>query len=207
MGAKNHAVVMSDAHQEATISALTGAAFGAAGQRCMAVSAAVFVGGIGPWKDALVAKASGLKASIIFNQGTRLFSIKGLDCDRSRDSMNDMMLCLSVPLHYSPPLRRPSSVSAYGQLQSQNKTKRTDERGCKGTCMWCLHTYLAKELGVLQCGTFSVPCVCTLCAPHSMRILARCPSLYRPLPQASDVSYQRRQSVVCQTGGVSLLMP
>lgn len=61
MGAKNHAVVMPDAHREATINALSGAAFGAAGQRCMAVSAGVFVGGIGPWKDDLIAKAKGLQ--------------------------------------------------------------------------------------------------------------------------------------------------
>ncbi len=47
MGAKNHAVIMPDANPEATASALIGACFGAAGQRCMAISAAVFVGGIG----------------------------------------------------------------------------------------------------------------------------------------------------------------
>ena len=50
MGAKNHAVVMPDAHREATVAALTGAAFGAAGQRCMAISAAIFVGGVAPWR-------------------------------------------------------------------------------------------------------------------------------------------------------------
>jgi len=61
LGAKNHAVIMPDANKEATVNALAGAAFGAAGQRCMAISAAVFVGGIGPWKDALVAKAASLK--------------------------------------------------------------------------------------------------------------------------------------------------
>ena len=44
-GAKNHAVVLPDAFPEATTAALAGAAFGAAGQRCMAISAAVFVGG------------------------------------------------------------------------------------------------------------------------------------------------------------------
>ena len=47
MGAKNHAIIMPDANPEATASALIGACFGAAGQRCMAISAAVFVGGIG----------------------------------------------------------------------------------------------------------------------------------------------------------------
>ena len=61
LGAKNHAVIMPDANREATVNALAGAAFGAAGQRCMAISAAVFVGGIGPLKDALVAKAASLK--------------------------------------------------------------------------------------------------------------------------------------------------
>ena len=50
MGAKNHAVVMPDAHREATVAALTGAAFGAAGQRCMAISAVIFVGGVAPWR-------------------------------------------------------------------------------------------------------------------------------------------------------------
>jgi malonate-semialdehyde dehydrogenase (acetylating)/methylmalonate-semialdehyde dehydrogenase len=43
-GAKNHAVVMPDAPAAATAAALAGAAFGAAGQRCMAVSVAVLVG-------------------------------------------------------------------------------------------------------------------------------------------------------------------
>ena len=137
MGAKNHAVILPDAHPEATVAALTGAAFGAAGQRsappphaagcdagchstchsrhviacwsaaqqihgrrsrlldldrrmharrlplralqgtrclhgwraphhcahgrCMAVSAAVFVGGIGPWREALVQRAQALR--------------------------------------------------------------------------------------------------------------------------------------------------
>ena len=40
MGAKNHAVVMPDANREQTVSQLVGAAFGAAGQRCMAASVA-----------------------------------------------------------------------------------------------------------------------------------------------------------------------
>lgn len=54
MGAKNHAVVLPDAHREATVAALTGAAFGAAGQRCMAISAAIFVGGFAPWRVCLL---------------------------------------------------------------------------------------------------------------------------------------------------------
>ncbi len=44
MGAKNHAVVMPDANKEQSLNALVGAAFGAAGQRCMATCVAVLVG-------------------------------------------------------------------------------------------------------------------------------------------------------------------
>lgn len=64
MGAKNHAVIMPDAPLESTVAALTGAAFGAAGQRCMAISAAVFVGGMGRYRQALVDKAKSLKARV-----------------------------------------------------------------------------------------------------------------------------------------------
>jgi len=44
MGAKNHAVVLPDAVPSSTINQLVGASMGAAGQRCMAISVAVFVG-------------------------------------------------------------------------------------------------------------------------------------------------------------------
>lgn len=43
-GAKNHAVVMADADMEETAKAIVGAAFGSAGQRCMALSVVVAVG-------------------------------------------------------------------------------------------------------------------------------------------------------------------
>ena len=61
MRAKNHAIIMPDADVDATVKALTGAAFGAAGQRCMALSTAVFVGGIEPWKKVLLEHAQSLK--------------------------------------------------------------------------------------------------------------------------------------------------
>ncbi len=60
MGVKNHAVVMPNAQREATINALAGAAFGAAGQRCMAVSAAGF---IATWRDALVGNPRSLNVN------------------------------------------------------------------------------------------------------------------------------------------------
>jgi len=60
LGAKNHAVVMPDAAPEATANALVGAAFGAAGQRCMAISAVVFVGEAKHLLAAVVDKARAL---------------------------------------------------------------------------------------------------------------------------------------------------
>ena len=44
MGAQNHAVVMEDAEPDSTAKALVAAGFGAAGQRCMAISRVVLVG-------------------------------------------------------------------------------------------------------------------------------------------------------------------
>ncbi|KAF0694912.1 Aste57867_14254 [Aphanomyces stellatus] len=57
LGAKNHAVILPDADKEQTINALAGAAFGAAGQRCMALSVVVFVGETKEWVHEIVAKA------------------------------------------------------------------------------------------------------------------------------------------------------
>jgi malonate-semialdehyde dehydrogenase (acetylating)/methylmalonate-semialdehyde dehydrogenase len=61
MGAKNHGVVMPDADKETVLNNLVGAAFGAAGQRCMALSTAVFVGDAENWISDLAEKAKKLK--------------------------------------------------------------------------------------------------------------------------------------------------
>ncbi len=45
-GAKNHMVVMPDADLEQSVDALVGAAYGSAGERCMAISVAVLVGDV-----------------------------------------------------------------------------------------------------------------------------------------------------------------
>lgn len=63
MGAKNHAIVVPDANKEQTLNAIAGAAFGAAGQRCMALSVVVLVGESQQWIPDLVAKAKTLKVS------------------------------------------------------------------------------------------------------------------------------------------------
>ncbi len=52
-GAKNHMVIMPDADLDQTVDALMGAAYGSAGERCMAISVAVAVGDIG---DKLIEK-------------------------------------------------------------------------------------------------------------------------------------------------------
>jgi malonate-semialdehyde dehydrogenase (acetylating)/methylmalonate-semialdehyde dehydrogenase len=59
MAAKNHCVVMPDADKEAALSQIIGAAFGAAGQRCMALSVAIFVGSAQKWMGDFVEKAKG----------------------------------------------------------------------------------------------------------------------------------------------------
>lgn len=53
MGAKNHMVIMPDADKNSTLNALVGASVGAAGQRCMAISVAVFVGESSAWVEEL----------------------------------------------------------------------------------------------------------------------------------------------------------
>ncbi|WP_287030698.1 CoA-acylating methylmalonate-semialdehyde dehydrogenase [Pseudomonas sp. UBA6310] len=70
MGAKNHAIVMPDAHKEQTLNNLAGAAFGAAGQRCMALSVAILVGEAQQWLPDMVAKAQTLTVSAGVEPGT-----------------------------------------------------------------------------------------------------------------------------------------
>ncbi|MRW91537.1 CoA-acylating methylmalonate-semialdehyde dehydrogenase [Duganella sp. FT80W] len=61
-GAKNHMVVMPDADMDMTVDALMGAAFGSAGERCMAISVVVAVGDAGDKiVDALAKRTAALK--------------------------------------------------------------------------------------------------------------------------------------------------
>lgn len=70
MGAKNHAVILPDANKEQSLNALVGAGFGAAGQRCMATSVAVFVGTAKDWLPDVVARAKLLKVNAGVQPGT-----------------------------------------------------------------------------------------------------------------------------------------
>ena len=70
MGAKNHGIILPDAHKEQTLNAIAGAAFGAAGQRCMALSVLILVGEAQSWLPDLVAKAKTLKVNAGAESGT-----------------------------------------------------------------------------------------------------------------------------------------
>jgi len=63
MAAKNHGVIMPDANRDFAINSIVGAAFGAAGQRCMALSAVVLVGESQQFLDDIAERASKLKIS------------------------------------------------------------------------------------------------------------------------------------------------
>lgn len=72
MGAKNHAIILPDAHKEQTLNQLVGAAFGAAGQRCMALSVVVLVGAANDWLDDLITKAKTLTVNAGHEKNTDL---------------------------------------------------------------------------------------------------------------------------------------
>ena len=72
-GAKNHMVVMPDADTENAASALIGAAYGSAGERCMAISVAVAVGDAAdPLIDALQRQLKQLKVGSGLDDGVEM---------------------------------------------------------------------------------------------------------------------------------------
>ncbi|CAI5759246.1 unnamed protein product [Candida verbasci] len=72
LGAKNHLVVLPDAPKQQFINALNGAAFGAAGQRCMAISVLVTVGKTKEWIQDIVKDASKLITGSGFDKSSDL---------------------------------------------------------------------------------------------------------------------------------------
>ncbi|BGP16195.1 hypothetical protein JCM10213_007053 [Rhodosporidiobolus nylandii] len=72
LGAKNHAIILPDANKNFTLNSLVGAAFGAAGQRCMALSTLVTVGESQKWVDELVERAKELKVGNGFDPETEV---------------------------------------------------------------------------------------------------------------------------------------
>jgi len=64
MGAKNHGIIMPDAHKDDALNGLIGAVFGSAGQRCMALSVGVFVGESQKWIPELVERSKSLSIGV-----------------------------------------------------------------------------------------------------------------------------------------------
>ena len=61
MGAKNHGVIVPDANRTRSVNQIVGAAFGAAGQRCMALSTLILVGETQTWLGDIKRQAEKLK--------------------------------------------------------------------------------------------------------------------------------------------------
>jgi len=71
-GAKNHAIVLPDAELDFTADAIMGAAYGSAGERCMAISTVVAVGNVA---DVIVAKLKERAEKLVVGPGDK----KGVD--------------------------------------------------------------------------------------------------------------------------------
>ncbi|KAL2358160.1 Aldehyde/histidinol dehydrogenase [Cryomyces antarcticus] len=72
LGAKNHALVSPDCNKNHALNAIAGAAFGAAGQRCMALSTVVMVGETKDWVGEIAERAKALKMDGGFEKGSDL---------------------------------------------------------------------------------------------------------------------------------------
>jgi len=72
LGAKNHAAVLPDCNKNYTLNAIAGAAFGAAGQRCMALSTLVMVGETKDWVPEIAERAKALSVDGGFEEGADL---------------------------------------------------------------------------------------------------------------------------------------
>ena len=83
-GAKNHAVILPDADLDLAADAMVNAGFGSAGERCMAISAAVAVG---PIADDLVAKIAERAGTIKTGDGARNTDMGPLITKAHRDKV------------------------------------------------------------------------------------------------------------------------
>jgi len=85
-GAKNHMIVLPDADLDLAADAAINAGFGSAGERCMAISALVPVGGIA---DDLVARIADRAAKIVTGDGTLGCDMGPLVTREHRDRVSD----------------------------------------------------------------------------------------------------------------------
>jgi malonate-semialdehyde dehydrogenase (acetylating) / methylmalonate-semialdehyde dehydrogenase len=83
-GAKNHAVILPDADLDLAADAMVNAGFGSAGERCMAISAAVAVG---PIADDLIAKITERTIGLKIGDGTKNSDMGPLVTKAHRDKV------------------------------------------------------------------------------------------------------------------------
>jgi len=87
LGAKNHGVVMPDANKNHATNSIVGAAFGAAGQRCMALSVGVMVGDAKEWTADIVEKAKELKVGAGTTPGVDVCPVITKDAVKKMESL------------------------------------------------------------------------------------------------------------------------
>jgi malonate-semialdehyde dehydrogenase (acetylating)/methylmalonate-semialdehyde dehydrogenase len=90
MAAKNHGIILPDATRGSVVNAMTGAAFGAAGQRCMALPVGVFVGKSKEWIDDIVKTASSLRFDAIMLIFSAVFCSCVLRCGGGHEPDSDI---------------------------------------------------------------------------------------------------------------------
>ncbi|XP_022739710.1 uncharacterized protein LOC111291869 isoform X5 [Durio zibethinus] len=91
VGGNNHAIIMSDASIDATLNALVAGAFGAAGQRCMGLTTAVFVGGSIPWERGLMQRAKALKVTVGSDPGADVGPVISKEISQVKDRINRLV--------------------------------------------------------------------------------------------------------------------
>lgn len=89
LGAKNHATVLPDANKNDFINSVVGAAFGAAGQRCMALTTLVTVGDTTKkWLHEIVEQAKKLKVDGGFEKGAEIGPVVS---PQSKDRIHELI--------------------------------------------------------------------------------------------------------------------
>jgi malonate-semialdehyde dehydrogenase (acetylating)/methylmalonate-semialdehyde dehydrogenase len=87
-GAKNYIAVLPDANMEASVKNIMGAAFGCAGQRCLAAAVAVGVGeAYDQMKEELVKYARSLRVGYGLDEGTQMGTVISADAKNRIESM------------------------------------------------------------------------------------------------------------------------
>jgi malonate-semialdehyde dehydrogenase (acetylating) / methylmalonate-semialdehyde dehydrogenase len=119
-GAKNHMVVMPDADLDQAVDALIGAAYGSAGERCMAISVAVLVGDVA---ERMIRKLAERARRLRVGEGMQPEAemgplINGQALERIRGYIADGAAAgaeLVVDGRIDPASGRPFTVAGYGQ--------------------------------------------------------------------------------------------